>query len=249
MKSTRLLDFLVGDEGALGADQLGRAGRQIKHVALAEQFVGAHGVENGARIHLGGDLKGDARGNVRLDDAGDDIHARPLGGDDAMDAGGARHLGDAGDGHFHIGGRDEHEVGQLINDNDDVAEFFGNDDVLVARHDNFLVHFHGEAVRARLDFFLLADQRQFQFGLRQRLVLGPFVEGFDVAHADVGKNLVALFHFVDDPAQGEDDLFGIGDDRHDEMRQGVVLLQLDDLGINHHETKLVRAKTCRAARR
>jgi len=28
-----------------------------------------------------------------------------------MDAGGARHLRDAGDGHFHVGGRDEHEIG------------------------------------------------------------------------------------------------------------------------------------------
>ena len=33
--------------------------------------------------------------------------------------------------------------------------------------------------------------------------------------------------------------FGIGDDRHDEVRQGVVLLQLDDLRVNHHEAELV----------
>jgi hypothetical protein len=41
-----------------------------------------------------------------------------------MNARGARHLRDAGDGHFHIGGRDEHQVGQLVNDDDDVGLSF-----------------------------------------------------------------------------------------------------------------------------
>ena len=71
-----------------------------------------------------------------------------------MDAGGARHLRDAGDGHLHVGGRDEHEVGQLVNDDDDVGQFFGDDDVLLARHDDFLVHLHSKAFGARLDLFL-----------------------------------------------------------------------------------------------
>ena len=42
-----VLQFLVRDERALGAVQLGAAGRQEEHVALAEQFVRAHGIENG----------------------------------------------------------------------------------------------------------------------------------------------------------------------------------------------------------
>ena len=149
------LDFLVGDERALRADQFRRARRQIKHVAFAEQFVRAHGIENRARIHLGRDLERDTRRDVRFDDAGDDIHAGPLRGDDAMNARRARHLRDARDGHFHIRRRDEHQVRQLVDDDDDVAELFGNDDVVLARHDDFLVHFHGETFRARLDFFLL----------------------------------------------------------------------------------------------
>ena len=172
MKSTTLLDFLVGDERALGADQFRRTGRQIKHVALAEQFVRAHRVENRPRIHAcAAHLERDARRDVRLDDAGDDVHARPLRGDDAMDARRARHLRDARDGHFHVGGRDEHQVRQLVNDDDDVAQLFGNDDVLLARHDDFLVHFHGKTFRARLDLFLFGHERQFGFGWRQRLVL------------------------------------------------------------------------------
>ena len=166
------MDFLVGDEHALGADELGGTGRQVKHVAFAEQFVGAHGVENRARIDFGGDLESDTRGDVGFDHAGDDIDAGTLRGDDAMNAGGARHLRDARDGHFDIGRRDEHEVGQLVDDHDDVAKLFGNDDVVFARHDDFLVQFNGEAIRPGFDFFLLRHQRQFRFWRRNRLVLG-----------------------------------------------------------------------------
>ena len=74
------------------------------------------------------------------------------------------------------------------------------------------------------------------------MFFGRSLKDGDVADADARKNLVALFHFVDDPAQREHDLFRIGHDRHDEVRQGVVLLQLDDLGINHHEAQLVGRK-------
>ena len=163
MKSTMLWISWSVIERALGADQLGRAGRQVEHVALAEQFVGAHRVENRARVHLGRDLEGDAGRDVRLDDAGDDVHARALGGHDAMDARRARHLGDARDGHFHVRRRDQHQVRQLVDDHHDVAELLRNDDVLLARHDDLLVHLDGEAVRARLDLLLLGRERQFRF--------------------------------------------------------------------------------------
>src|SRR5208282_3332644 len=190
------VDFLVGDKRPLGANQLRRAGRQIQHVALAEQFVRAHRVENRARVHPRRALERDTRGDVRLDDAGDDVHARPLGGDDAMNARRARHLRDARDGHFHVGGRHQHQVRQLVNDDDDVAQPFGNDDVLLARHNDFLVHFDGESFRARLDLFPFGGERQFGFGLRQRLVFRARIERVDVADADARENLVALFHFI-----------------------------------------------------
>ena len=237
------VDFLVCYERALGADQFCRAGRQVEHVALSEQFVGAHRVQNRARIHFGGNLKGDAGGDVRLDDAGDDVHARPLRVDDAMDAGRAGHLRDAGDGHFHVGGGHQHEVGEFVNDDDDVAELFGDEDVVVARHDDFLVHLDCEPVRAGLDFFLPGFERQFRFGSWQGFVLGALVERFDVAHAHAGKNLVAFLHFIDDPAQGEDDFLGVGHHRHHQVRQRIIMLQLDDLRIDHHEAQLIRGKS------
>src|SRR5438034_9854884 len=170
------IGLLVSDERALGADEFGGAGRQIEHVAFAEQFVGAHPVQDRARVHLRRDLKSDARRDVRLDDAGDDVHAGPLRGDDAMNAGGAGHLRDSGDGHFHVGGRGKHQVGEFVDDDDDVAELLRDDDVIVARHDDFLVHFDREPVRAGFDFFFSGLEGQFGFSSGQRYVLGPFVE-------------------------------------------------------------------------
>ena len=189
---------------------------------------------------LAAHLKGDARGDVRLDDPGDHIHARPLRGHDAMNARGPRHLRDAGDGHLHVRRRHEHQVRQFVDDDDDVAEFLRDDDVVLPRDDDFLVHLDGEAFGARLDFFLLRHEGQLGLLLRQGLVFRARIEGGDVADADFGENLVALFHLVDDPAQREDDLLRIGDHGHDEVRQGVVLLQLDDFRIDHHEPELVR---------
>ena len=188
--------------------------------------------------------KRDTRGNVGFDDAGDDIDARTLRGDDAMDARGARHLRDARDGHFNIGRRDQHQVGQLVDDDDDVAELFRNDDVVFARHDDFFVQFDRETVGAWLRLFPFSPSAAVPaLAVRQRFVLRAFVEGFDIAHADLGENLVALFHFVHDPAQREDHFLRIGDDGHDQVRQRVVLLQLDDLRIDHHEAKLVGRET------
>ncbi len=84
-----------------------------------------------------------------------------MGGDDAMDAGGAGHLGDAGDGHFDIGGGDEHEVGEFVDDDDDVGEFFGDDDVFVARDDDLFIDLDGEAIGAGLDLFLFLGEGEF----------------------------------------------------------------------------------------
>ena len=165
-----------------------------------------------------------------------------------MDAGGAGHLGDAGNGHFDVGGCDEHEVGQFVNNNDDVAQVVGDDDFLVARHHNLLVQFHSEAVGADLDLFAFGSERQFEVCGWGGFILGPFIEGADVADADFGEDLVALLHFIDDPAEREDDLFGVGDDRDDQMGEGVVLLEFDDFGVNHDKAQFVRGEAIEEGR-
>ena len=110
------------------------AGRAIEEVALAEQIFRAVLVEDDARVESARHLEGDARGDVRLDHAGDDFAARRLRGDDEMDAGGAGLGGQAGDGAFDVGGRGLHEIGQLVDDDDDVGELVGDDEVVLARH-------------------------------------------------------------------------------------------------------------------
>ena len=120
------LDFVVGDEGSLRTYEAGGAWGREEHVAAANEGIGTLGVEDGAGVDLRGDLEGDARGKVGLDDAGDDVHRRALGGDDEVDAGGAGELGEARDGGFDFRGRDHHEVGEFVDDRDDVGQALGD---------------------------------------------------------------------------------------------------------------------------
>jgi hypothetical protein len=102
--------------------QAAGAGRQEEHVAAAEQSLGAVGVDDGARVDLGGEAEAHARGHVGLDEAGDDVDRGPLRGEDEMDADGAGHLREAGDGFFDVGAVEHHQVGELVDDDDDVGQ-------------------------------------------------------------------------------------------------------------------------------
>src|SRR5688572_15139735 len=213
------LDFVIHNERTLGTNQLRRPRRQIEHVPFAEQLIGPNRVENRPRIHVRGDLERYARGNVRLDNTCDDIDARSLCRYDAVNPGGSRHLRDARNGHFDLRRRYQHEVGQLIDDHHDVAELLRDDDIIFARHHDFFIELDRKTIRSGLDLFLLHHQWQFGLARRQWLVLWPLVEGFDIADADPRKNLIPLFHLVHDPAQRQDDLFGIVHHRDHQVRQ------------------------------
>ncbi len=63
-------------------------------------------------------MKGYPRGEVGLDHTGDHIHRRSLSGKDQVNASCPRHLGQPGDGVLHLPGRDEHQISQLVNDDD-----------------------------------------------------------------------------------------------------------------------------------
>ena len=115
-----LLDLVVGDEGAVDALDAAAAGH-VEHVAHAEQLLGALLAQNGAAVDLGGDLEGDAGREVRLDGAGDDVDRRALRRHDDVDAGGARHLGEALHRAFDVLAGDHHQVGHLVDDDDDVG--------------------------------------------------------------------------------------------------------------------------------
>src|SRR5699024_6292822 len=105
---------------ALHAGRLGGADGGEEHVAAAQQLFRAAGVQDGAGVDLRGDRKGDAGGDVGLDDAGDDVDRGALGGDDQVHAGGAGHLRQAADRVLHLAGGSHHQVGQLVDDDDNL---------------------------------------------------------------------------------------------------------------------------------
>ena len=115
-----LLDLRVGDEGAVHAGDAAAA-HHVQHVALAEQLFGALLAQDGAAVDLRRHLEGDAGREVGLDRAGDDIDRGALRRHDQVDAGGARHLRQALDRAFDLLAGDHHQVGHLVDDDDDVG--------------------------------------------------------------------------------------------------------------------------------
>ena len=116
-----LLDLLVGDERPVHAADAAAAGH-VEHVALAEQLLGALLAQDGAAVDLRGDLEGDAGREIGLDRAGDDVDRRPLRRQDHVQAGGARHLRQPLHRAFDVLAGDHHQVGHLVDDDDDVGQ-------------------------------------------------------------------------------------------------------------------------------
>ena len=114
--------LFIRDEAALHTQRLARSQGEPEHVALAHQLFRAGGVQDDAGLQRGGHGKGHAGGDVGLHKARDDIRRGPLGGDDQVHPGGTAHLGHAADGFFHFLRRHQHEVSQLVDDNDDFRQ-------------------------------------------------------------------------------------------------------------------------------
>ena len=119
------LHLFFADERALHALRLVRAVHLDEHVAAAEQVLGALLVEDRARVDLLRDAEGDARREVRLDHAGDDVDARTLRREDHVHAGGARLLREARDADLDVLALLHHQVGELVDDDDDERELLG----------------------------------------------------------------------------------------------------------------------------
>ena len=144
-----------------------------------------------------------------------------------MDAGGARHLREALHRALDVLAGDHHQVGHLVDDDDD------------------------EGKRLELELLLLVDRLAGFLvvagvdgaGDRLALRLGfgdAHVEAVDVAHADLRHLLVALFHLAHRPLQRDDGLARVGDDRREQMRNAVIDGELEHLGIDHDQPALVR---------
>src|SRR5437762_4303000 len=128
------MNFIVRYEHALRTNETRSTRRQIKHVALSEQTIGSVLVEDDATVDLRGDLECDSRGNVRLDYAGDHVRTRGLRCDDDVNARRTCHLRDARDRSLDVRRRGLHQISQLVDDDNHVRKFIGNDQLIVPRY-------------------------------------------------------------------------------------------------------------------
>ena len=97
-----------------------RRGRaEQEHVALADQPLGALLVEDHAAVGGRRHREREAGRHVGLDHAGDDVDRRALRGDHEVDADGAGHLRDAADRVLDVAGGDHHQVGELVDHDED----------------------------------------------------------------------------------------------------------------------------------
>src|SRR6202011_1776675 len=119
------LDLRIADESALDSCRLAGIDRLVQHVAAPEQLFCSTRVENDAAVDLRSDGERYARWNVGLDEARDDVGRRTLGGDDEVYANSARELCDAADELLDLAGGNHHQVGQLVDDDDDVGQLSG----------------------------------------------------------------------------------------------------------------------------
>ena len=72
------------------------------------------------------------------------------------------------------------------------------------------------------------------------LGLDPFVVGLDVAEASLGENRVTAFHFGHEPVESVDAIVRIHEDLAvDDVRNVLVVVQFDTLGIDKHQVEIV----------
>ena len=116
------VNFLVADESTLDASRFPGVDRLVEHVAPTEQLFRTARIEDHPAVDLRADGEGDARRDVGLDEPGDDVCGRPLRGDDEVDADRPGKLRDPADELFDLAGRHHHQVGQLVDHDDDVRQ-------------------------------------------------------------------------------------------------------------------------------
>ena len=116
-----LVDFVVRDKAALDTAGLAPVDLGEQHVAQTGELLGAHLVDDDARVDARGDVKGDAVGDVGLDEARHHVGAGALRGNDKMNTGGTAQLCNTHDRGLDILTGDHHQVRELVNDNDKVG--------------------------------------------------------------------------------------------------------------------------------
>ena len=204
-------DLLVGDKAALYTGRLALTERRIQHIALADQLFRAGRIQNDTGFDLAGYCKRDTRRDICLHDTGDNVSRRTLCCYNKVHACGSRLLRDTADGVLDFLGSDHHQVGQLIDDDDDLRQH-----LILLRM----------TVLGLLCFGL--------FGTHEVVIADQ------IAHLMVREQLVAAFHLTDRPVERTGGLFRVGNDRNQQVRNAVVVAQLDHLRVHHDEADLLR---------
>src|ERR1700722_16387971 len=114
--------LLLGDPRALDPAGDARGSREQQQVATADQALRSGLVEDDPAVGERRDRERQARRDVGLDDAGDDVDGRALGGDDEGNPDRPRHLGDPADRLLDVSCRDHHQVVQLVDDDQDEGQ-------------------------------------------------------------------------------------------------------------------------------
>ncbi len=117
------LQLGIGNIDTLQASRHGRIGRLKQHVAAAEQPLRARLVENDPAVNRGGDGKSNAGREVGFNQAGYHIDGWALGSNYQVNARRPSQLSQPRQHPFSLIGRHHHQVGQLINDKDQIGQF------------------------------------------------------------------------------------------------------------------------------
>src|SRR5581483_7269489 len=214
-----LIYFGFRDECAVNARQARRARRQEKHVAFAEEVLGAHDVENGAAVYAGGDAEADSRREIRFDEPGNYVDARALRREHEVHAHSARHLGEAGDGFFDIASFEHHQVGQFIDQDQHVWQWL--EFVLRPRGTVFFVEKVTGLIAEFADFLVVL---------------------IDVADALLGEEAEAALHFEDGILQRVRRFAGIRDNGSEQVWNAFVDAEFDPLRVDHDHAHLIRRR-------
>ncbi len=174
---------------------------------------------------LRGHLERDARRDVRLDQAGDDVDRRPLRREDHVHAGGARLLREARDQLLDLLADAHHQVGELVDDDDDERQRLGS----------------GASASPRRLGTALGVSNGSRIGLPASIAsLTLRLKPREVAHAERAPRAGSGAPSRRRPPQRVGRLLHVGDDRREHVRNAVVDRELEHLGVDHDQPDVAR---------
>ena len=209
--------FVIGHKRAMHALRATGSGRQVQHIALPQQCLGAHLIKNGTRIDFRRHLKRHARRDIGFNQAGDHIHRGPLRGEYQMDARRTRLLRDARNQFFDFFADHHHKISELVNHHHDQRHFMQR---------LRLFHAGGQRVGNRHPGFV---------GIAYFLI-----KAREIAHAQCRHHFVAALHLTYAPVKRVGCLAHIGHHRRQQMRNAFINRQFQHLRIDQYQPHLCR---------